>query len=404
MEKVISNRVNMIRATLTHCTNNPAATAGIPQFATAKATADTKLVLIDSLNMIASGTSKGVTLDTNLLRKAMTDIAYKCGRALNAYAVTNNNNTLKLKVDYKLTDFKEMKKDEVDDVCEVIQTEANNNIAAAGGFGYDAADVTDLLTAIGLYRTGMQNPRQAIISKSQAILQIKSISRNIIDISFKEIMDSMVETLRVSNPNFVSSYTQAREIIDIGSTTAKVRGIICNENGTYLVGAKFFLTLTGQNQKEYETTASAGGKYGIAGLAANDYDLYWQHPFYQQKVETNVHISAGKEIKRNVTLLNIPPITGTINPGQIINIFNNSNPAWTPGITVKVRNTTNGTGINSISYYLANNPTDGFTGQNGTTLTPSQEETHTITAAEYKPCLNIQNQSPNPGTYEITIL
>lgn len=403
MEKVISNRVNMIRATLTFCTNNPAATAGILEFANAKATADTKLVLIDNLNMIAGGTSKGVTLDTNLLRKAMTDIAYKCGRALNAYAVTNNNNTLKLKVDYKLSDFKEMKKDEVDDVCQVIQTEANTNIAAAGGFGYDAADVTDLATAIGLYRTAMQNPRQAIISKSDAILQIKSISRNIIDISFKEIMDSMVETLRASNPNFVNTYKQAREIIDIGSTTAKVRGIIKNENGTYLVGAKFYLTLTGDNQKMDETTAGTGGKYGIANLAANDYDLYWEHPFYQQKVETNVHISAGKEIKRNVTLFNIPPITGTINPGQVINIFNNAMPFWTPGVTVTIKNTTSGPGINSITFYLANNPGDGYPGSGGSVLTPGQQEAHTITAAEFKPCLNIQNQSPNTGTYEITI-
>jgi hypothetical protein len=404
MEKVISNRVNMIRATLTFCTNNPAPTAGILEFANAKATADTKLVLIDSLNMIAGGSSVGVTLDTNLLRKAMTEIAYKCGRALNAYAVTNNNNTLKQKVDYKLTDFKEMKKDEVDDVCEVIQTEANANIAAAGGFGYDAADVTDLQTAIGLYRTGMQNPRQAIISKSQAILQIKSISRNIIDISFKEIMDSMVETLRKNNPTFVSSYTQAREIIDIGSTTAKVRGTIRNEDGTYLVGAKFYLTITGQNQKVDETTAGAGGKYGIANLSANDYDLYWEHPFYQQKVETNLHIAAGKEIKRNVILLNLPPFTGTIAPGQVINIFNNAMPFWTPGVTVKIKNTTQGSGINSITFFVTNNPGDNYNGTGGSTLTPGQDESHTISAAEFKPCLNIQNQSPNPGTYEITIL
>ncbi|MCG3166305.1 MAG: hypothetical protein POELPBGB_02083 [Bacteroidia bacterium] len=404
MENTISNRVNMIRATLTWCTNNPAPTSGIPEFANAKATADTKLVLIDNLNMIAGGTSVGVTLDTNALRKAMSDIGFRCGRSLNAYAVTVGNNTLKLKVDFKKTDFKEMKKDEVDDVCQVIHDEANTNFAAAGGYGYTMADVTDLQTAISLYRTAMQNPRQAIISKSQAILQIKSISRNIIDISFKEIMDGMVQTLEVVNPNFVSSYFQAREIINIGSTTAKVRGVIRNQAGTYLVGAKFYLTITGQNQKVDDTTAGVGGKFGISNLPANDYDLYWSHPFYQTKTEINVHIAAGKEIKRNVTLLNLPPFTGPLNAGQQLNVLNNTHPAWTPGVTIKIKNTTTGSNIVSIAFFVADNAGDGYSGSNGSVLTNGQEETHTMTAAEFKAFLNVQNQSPFNGTYEITIL
>lgn len=403
MKKYLSNLVNMIRAALLYCANNTAATAGIIEFAPAKAAADTKLVLIDQLAQIANGTTKGVTLDTNAIRKAMTEIALKCCNALIAYAASVHNNTLLAKVNYTKSDFKAMKKDEVDDTCQTIHDEANLNIAAAGGFGYLATDVTDLATAIGLYRTAMQNPRQAIISKTLAIEQINSITRDIIDNGFKLGMDKMVNTLAPTNPVFVSGYYHSREVINLGSTTAKVRGIIRNEDGTFLVGAKFYLTLTGVNEKVDEATAGAGGKYGVSDLAANDYDLYWEHPFYQQKVETNVHISAGKEITRNVVLENLPPITGTINPGQVINIFNNSNLFWTPGVTVKIKNTTNGTGINSITFFLTNNPGDSYSGTGGSTLTPGQEETHTVSAAEFKPCLNIQNQSPNTGTYEITI-
>jgi hypothetical protein len=403
MKKYLSNLVNMIRATLLYCANNAAVTAVITNFAAAKTAIDNKLVLIDQLDQIAGGTSIGVTLDTNAIRTAMTNIAFKCCNALTAYAVSVNNNTLKQKVNFTKTALNRLKKDEIDDTCQTIHDEADLNIAVAGGFGYLATDVTDLATAISLYRTAMQNPRQAIISKTLAIEQITSITRDIVDNSFRLGLDKMVNTLDVTSPVFVSGYYHSREVINLGSTTAKVRGIMRNENGTFLVGAKFYLTLTGVNQKVDETTAGAGGKYGIANLAANDYDLYWEHPFYQLKTETNVHISAGKEITRNVTLLNLPPITGTINPGQIINIFNNSNLFWTPGVTVKIKNTTNGTGINSITYYLADNPGDTFSGQNGTTLTPGQEETHTITAAEFKACLNIQNQSPNPGTYEISI-
>jgi hypothetical protein len=157
MKKYLSNLVNMIRATLLYCANNAAATAIIANFAAAKSALDTKLVLIDQLSQIANASTKGVTLDTNAIRKAMTDIAFKCCNALTAYAVSVNNNTLKQKVNFSKTALNRLKKDEIDDTCQTIHDEADLNIAAAGGFGYLPTDVTDLATAISLYRTAMQN-------------------------------------------------------------------------------------------------------------------------------------------------------------------------------------------------------------------------------------------------------
>ena len=138
-------------------------------------------------------------------------------------------------------------------------------------------------------------------------------------------------------------------------------------------------------------------------IGANDYDFYWEYLGYQNKVETNVHIAAGKEIRRNVTLLHLPPITGTINSGQLINIFGPLNPEWRVGATIKIKNTTSTPMIDGINFFPANNPGDSFSGE-GSTLLPGQEETHIITASEFKPYLNIQNQGPNSGTYEITFL
>jgi hypothetical protein len=134
MKKYLSNLVNMIRATLLYCANNAAATAIIANFAAAKSALDTKLVLIDQLSQIANASTKGVTLDTNAIRKAMTDIAFKCCNALTAYAVSVNNNTLKQKVNFSKTALNRLKKDEIDDTCQTIHDEADLNIAAAGGF------------------------------------------------------------------------------------------------------------------------------------------------------------------------------------------------------------------------------------------------------------------------------
>ena len=154
-----SNLVNMIRATLLYCNNNVAATAIILAFAGVKTSADNKLVLIDSLNQVVEGTTTGVTLDTKALKETMIQIAYKCANAVSAYATSVNNNTLKAKVNYTLSELRAKKKEDIDDICQTIHDEANNNLAVAGPFGYLATDVADLNTAIGLLPAGLLRMR-----------------------------------------------------------------------------------------------------------------------------------------------------------------------------------------------------------------------------------------------------
>jgi hypothetical protein len=95
--------------------------------------------------------------------------------------------------------------------------------------------------------------------------------------------------------------------------------------------------------------------------------------------------------------------SGTINSGQLINILGPSNPEWRIGATVKIKNTTTTPMIGGINFFPANNPGDGFSGE-GSTLLSGQEEIHIITAEDFKPYMNIQNQGPNSGTYEISFL
>jgi len=402
MQNITANRVNMTRTTLNHCTLNPTPTSGIPAFAIVMGTAVNKLILIDQLTQFTNRKIIDVTLDTNLIRIAMSDFALKCGDALSAYAASVNNNILRGQVNFTLAKLNKFKKDEVDDICQTIKELADANILLAGAFGYDATNVSDLDTAIILYRSSMQNPREFTISKKQANAKIKVIVREIIDNLFTNQMDKMVNTVKKTYPDFVQSYYFAREIINIGSTTAKVRGIIRNDEGTYLVGVKFYIVSVSLNQKVAETLSLAGGKYGIANIPADDYDLHWEFPGYQPFIETNLHIPAGKEFTRNKTLKHIV-ISGAISSGQLINIFGPSNPEWHIGATIKIKNTSSASSGTTLAFFPADNPGDGFSGS-GSQLTPGQEETHTITAPDFKPYVNIQNQGPNSGTYEITIL
>jgi hypothetical protein len=312
MDTISSDQTNMIRTTIQLCADNVGATSAISAFPATLAQAETKLLLIDQFDQIAMSTSKGVTLDTNALRISMSSIGIKCASAVLAYAGSVKNNTLIAQVNYTEPKLNKLSKDEVDDVCQTIREVADLNMLNAQSFGINASDTSDLQSTINLYRIGMQNPRQAIINKSDAIRQIKQLIREVIDEIFKVQMDKMVNTLKKSNPSFVDKYYQARIIIQLGSSTTKIRGTVnYTENKKPIYAASVTLRNAGQSTIAYQTKSDNDGLFHISDIKPGNYDIEVTHPDFIAFSETNIHFAPGKKIQRKYILKKaaIPPIS-----------------------------------------------------------------------------------------------
>lgn len=398
-----SNRVNMINTTIAICDANTATTAGIPSFATVLGSVKSKMVLINSLNQIGDGTTTGVTLDTKGLRKAMTDLALKCANATLAYANSINNNTLAALVNYSESELNRLKKEDVDDTCEAIHDATNANIAGATNFGVVASDVTDLQASIDLYRTASQNPRQALISKSQAKQQVTNMIREVIDDLMIAQLDRMVNTLKTANKDFWSGYKQAREILDLGTTTAKVRGTVLDEEDVPLKGVVFSILDTGTEDVVVSVKTDTKGKFNAAKLSAGTFDFKWELKGYQTVLETEVKISNGKELKRKIVMNAVAVIEGDVMQGMIQNI-------QAMGIDVKptTKLTLEVTG-SALRFYASNSPNNPpmnpfFDVQAGQTITKTvQEFAALIGAGGTNNFVNVQNVGMMQGHYKITI-
>jgi len=112
----------------------------------------------------------------------------------------------------------------------------------------------------------------------------------------------MVNTLKPSNYDFWSGYQQAREVIDLGSTTAKIRGVVLNENDVPLIGVEFKIVKAGTEEVVGMVMTDVKGKFNIAQLPAGMVDLRWRFSGYKDVFEANVKISAGKELKRKIVM------------------------------------------------------------------------------------------------------
>lgn len=302
MKKHESNRVNMIRATVQFCTDNVAATAGIPAFAPAIALAKSKLGLIDQLNQTSMSKTEGVTLDTNKIRRAMSILSLKCSSSLSAFAHSSDNDALLQKIKFTLSELNNFKKEEVDDVCQFIHDEADANLSSITAFGLQATDVTDLQNAIDLYRNAIQNPRQAIISRSQANNRITELIREIIHDVFIRQIDPMVNTLVKSNPDFEESYFQARYILNLGKNHTKLTGKVTDLFGNPIPGVKVSVRETSSGLVDFETQTKSDGTFSITGISPGDEDLVFESPGFEPVKEQQVHFSPGVVVRKEIML------------------------------------------------------------------------------------------------------
>lgn len=396
------NKLSMYETVLELFSNNPAIVALILAFANAATSFTNKVSLLQAQVALQTAIITGVAAAKKTRKTALIDQMLFIIGALRAFAKATADDELFNFVNYKRYKLNAQADTVLTQLANSIRDKANLHLGPLADYGITPGVMAAYQTAINDYALFVPKPRTARVSKKTVTKNIKDLIKEIDELLDDEL-DALAFQFKTTQADFYNNYLSSRIIIDLGSTTAKVRGTIKNAEDVPLVGAKFYITLTGQNQKVAEASAVTGGKYGIANLLPNDYDLYWERVGYIQKVETNLHIPAGKEFTRHAVLQHIAPFPGSVNGGQILNVFGPSNPEWAVGTTFKIKNTTTGPAIGGLNFYPANNPDDAPNGQ-GSTLLPGQEETHTLTAADFKAFLNIQNPGPNPQTYEITIL
>lgn len=405
MEQNDINRTNMINTVIQFSDANPAPTAGMPAWAAALAGLKAKMVLVNTYNQLGKASTTGVTTDIRVLRETMTEMALKCANATKGYANSVSDNTLKALVDYVKSELDDEAKEDIDDVCQQIHDATNANIAGAGNFGITPVDVTDLQSAVTAYRAASQGTRQAIVNRSQANLQASKLVREAIDTYLIGQMDPMVNTLKISNNAHWLAWRQAREIINLGSTTAKVRGQVTRENGMFLSNVSFTIYETGTNSVVKQVITDAEGKFSASQLPAGDYDFRWELEGYMTVSETNVHIAAGKELKRKIVMKQgggKATLAADVAAGAIVNVpVNNLNVIEESTMRLTVTGST-------LRFYASTSNT-GAPGTQYFDVLPGQAMTKPITEwaavfgfdEELEDFLNVQNVGAVQGHYEM---
>lgn len=152
----------------------------------------------------------GVTLDKKSARLDLETRLLNIANAIEAYAVTISDNTLRRNVHLVASDMNRFTDRGIIGEATRIATLATENMAHLGPFHVTAPDVEQLLESAATYSTWLGKPRATIDDKKDATQQLDAlvrIARQVLD-----VMDAQMVLFRESSPDFYAQYQSAREI------------------------------------------------------------------------------------------------------------------------------------------------------------------------------------------------
>ena len=107
----------------------------------------------------------------------------------------------------------------------------------------------------------------------------------------KNQLDKLIVNFKTTNPDFVSSYKNARTIIDPAKSSTQLKGIVTNaQTGQPIPSAT--ISLIGVTSNETQTTKT--GKFIIKPISIGEYKVVITAPGYTNYTNENVIVKLGQ--------------------------------------------------------------------------------------------------------------
>jgi len=166
MNKLNESKLNMYDAVISYCNNNTATVASLPAFQTAFTALQTIVGQIRNTVQMEAGIISGIAMDKSQLRVTLCGLAADICAIIFGFASTTNNNELKEKVNFSMTELKRLSDEMLVPTCSNIHDVLNANVAALANYGITAEVASNFQTAMDVYQAKIASPRNAISQRS----------------------------------------------------------------------------------------------------------------------------------------------------------------------------------------------------------------------------------------------
>jgi Carboxypeptidase regulatory-like domain len=219
--------------------------------------------------------STGITAEKDDKRHWLESLSMIVSAACCGYASANNNTDLYNKCKYAKTDLVRFRDAELVGICTNLYNDTLANASALVPHGITKEVLVGYQDAITAFSTVMKNPTEAIGQRATATAQIAVLLPEIMTVLTTRL-DNDVVALSLSQPDFVSTYTNVRAISSTGNTTLSLTTTMLDAT-TGLPVPNVTVTIVGEN---ITRKSSVRGYNTILNLTQGDHELTVSHPNY----------------------------------------------------------------------------------------------------------------------------
>lgn len=252
---------------------------------------------------------KGVAEVKNQYKETLIITTADYARKLGVFAKFTNNAILAQEVKFTESKLRQVADTAVKDYAQIVYDRAQTNVASLASYGITAATQTALLAAIAAYNGSIGKPGANRTESVKITQQLENLFKTA-ETALAN-MDASVEIVRLSQADFYKSYKNARKIIETGTGTLAVKGVVTDAStGAPLKGAtvSFALEDNGPMLKTaraaaeslVKKTAEKGG-FNIKSLPSGMYSVTIKKTGYADQVAT-VAVADGELTDLNIQL------------------------------------------------------------------------------------------------------
>lgn len=286
-----------------------AITNPLPNYATNSGILVNCITQIQTISVQQRTSKKGVVDIKNQNKTNLIVLTADNARKLSTYALFTNNMILTQEVKITTTKLRQASDTAVKDYAQIVYDRAQANISALATYGITAATQTAFLNAINAYNALLGKPGASRNESSKVTHQLKTLFKTA-DAALAN-MDAAVEIVRLSQPEFYNSYKNARRVIELGTGSLAIKGLITDAmSGEPIKGASLSFSLEGNEglakaakaatQKIIKKTAEKGG-FNIKSIPSGVYTVTIKKVGYADHVAT-VAVADGELTELNVQL------------------------------------------------------------------------------------------------------
>lgn len=252
--------------------SSPAILAKLPNCDEFMAALDAAIAQIQKTSEQNHYSTKGVTDNKQQLRDTLSMLTVDASAKMQAYARYIHDTVLLAETKFTSTDLRKIPALELVDIAKGLYNRIQANIDKVTDYSLTTETQTTYKTSIDAFTESIPQPRQSQLkSKENSLLETQAFADG--DEALSNI-DTLVDIVKLTEPNFYAGYNNARKIVDQGKGSLQVQGTVTEAaTGKPIAGALLIFRLQGQTAVILEKESADKGGFNIKTLAEGIYEV-----------------------------------------------------------------------------------------------------------------------------------